>query len=278
MLSLIKFTIMTEEDLKRGIDERWKHHGGHRGHGRLWTGLLLLIVGGLLLLETTGAVLFPAWFFTWPMILIAAGLISGLRCGFRGRFWIIMLLMGGLFLSNEINHHWNLEKYIGPIAIIAFGLLFITNPKKRRWRRMDRYGDERGQGMSGETYNKSTYQSGEMNADGRDFLDVTAVFGGVKKNVLSKNFRGGDIVSFMGGSEIDLSQADFSGQVKIDLTNVFGGTKLIVPPTWDVHQEITAIFGGVDDKRQLTGVAIDPNKVVVLDGTCVFGGIEIRSF
>src|SRR5690349_22431252 len=44
----------------------------------------------------------------------------------------------------------------------------------------------------------------------RSFIDVTAVFGGIKKNVLSKNFKGGDITSFMGGSEIDLSQADFN--------------------------------------------------------------------
>jgi predicted membrane protein len=114
--------------------------------------------------------------------------------------------------------------------------------------------------------------------DRRDFLDVTAVFGGVKKNVLSKNFRGGDIVSFMGGSEIDLTQADFQGRIKIDTTNIFGGTKLIVPPTWDVQSDMVAIFGGVDDKRQISGVKLDPNKVLILDGTCMFGGIEIKSY
>ena len=100
----------------------------------------------------------------------------------------------------------------------------------------------------------------------------------MKKNHLGKNFKGGDIVSFMGGSEIDLSQADINGHVKIDVTNVFGGTKLVVPPTWDVQNDIAAVFGGVDDKRQLTSTPLHPNKVLILDGTCVFGGIEIRSF
>ena len=96
--------------------------------------------------------------------------------------------------------------------------------------------------------------------------------------MLTKNFKGGEITSFMGGSEIDLTQSDFTGRIVIDVTNIFGGTKMIVPPTWDVQNDITAIFGGVDDKRQISGVTLDPNKVLVLDGTCMFGGIEIRSF
>lgn len=95
---------------------------------------------------------------------------------------------------------------------------------------------------------------------------------------MSKNFKGGDITNFMGGTEIDLTQADINGQIKIDATNIFGGTKLIVPPTWDVHSNVTCIFGGVDDKRQFNGEILNPDKVIHLDGTCLFGGIEIRSF
>ena len=82
----------------------------------------------------------------------------------------------------------------------------------------------------------------------------------------------------MGVSEIDLTQADFTGRIRMDVTNIFGGTKLIVPPTWDIENDITAIFGGVDDKRKIHGVNMDANKVLVLDGTCMFGGIEIRSY
>lgn len=265
---------MTDEQFKQGVEERWRRYDSHKNHSRVWVGFFLLIIGGLLLLKVMGVVLFPWWFFTWPMILIAFGVLSGLRHGFRGGVWIIMLFIGGLFLINEINPVLQLERYIGPIALIGIGLLFITRPKRKGWRRWRQY---REMGMSPET--EANYNSFEnAQTDQRDFLDVTAVFGGVKKNVLSKNFKGGDIVSFMGGSEIDLSQADFTGQVRIDVTNVFGGTKLIVPPTWDIHNDITAIFGGVDDKRQIVGVTLDPNKVVVLDGTCMFGGIEIRSF
>jgi predicted membrane protein len=115
-------------------------------------------------------------------------------------------------------------------------------------------------------------------ADRSDFIDTTSVFGGIKKIVLSKNFQGGEITNIMGGSEINLSQADFKGRICIDTTNVFGGTKLIIPPHWDVQSEVVAIFGGIDDKRQLNGTPLDPDKVIVIDGTCLFGGIEIRSY
>jgi predicted membrane protein len=111
-----------------------------------------------------------------------------------------------------------------------------------------------------------------------DFIDSTSIFGGIKKNIISKNFKGGDITNIMGGSEIDLTQADIHGTVRIDLTQVFGGTKLIVPSNWQVKAQMAAIFGGVEDKRSIQNTALDPNKILLLDGTSIFGGIEIRSY
>ena len=276
---------MNEENFKNEAQERWGGYEKRKSHGRIWAGLFLLLFGGLLLLKTLNLIFFPAWFFTWPMFLIAIGLFTGVRHGFRGGFWIILLLVGGLFLMNQIDPTLHLNRFIAPIVIIGVGLMFILRPKKCNWRRWKQDHERWKQhheskleqtGADSNPDKESVYDS--SSGDRRDFLDVTTVFGGVKKNVLSKSFKGGDIVSFMGGSEIDLTQADFTGRVKIDATNIFGGTKLIVPPTWDVQSEVVAIFGGVDDKRQISGVNIDPNKVLILDGTCMFGGIEIRSF
>lgn len=277
-----------EQEFKNRIEGRWGGDPKMRSRGRVLTGLLLFFIGILLLLRTSNWVWFPDWFFTWPMILIAIGIFTGLKHGFRGGAWFVFLLIGGVFLANEIDHTFHMERYVWPIILIAIGIGFILRPRRHHhhWRRYQRYNydyqynakwqqEPQATGSSATSENIGT-MPGEY--DRRDFIDITAVFGGVKKNVLSKNFKGGDITSFMGGSEIDLSQADFSGRITIDVTNVFGGTKLIVPPTWDVQNDITAIFGGVEDKRQVSGVAMDPNKVLVLDGTCMFGGIEVRSF
>jgi hypothetical protein len=58
---------------------------------------------------------------------------------------------------------------------------------------------------------------------------------------------------------------------------VFGGTKLIVPPHWDVKTELVTIFGGIEDKRHIAS-KIDSSKVLIIQGTTVFGGIEINSY
>jgi predicted membrane protein len=269
---------MNDQEFKNRIEERWGGDPRVRNRGRVFTGLLLFFIGILLLLKTANFVFFPNWFFTWPMILIAIGLFSAIKDGFRGGAWVIFFLIGGIFLANEIDPTMHMERYLWPIVLIAIGIGFILRPRHRHWRRWKQQYQTNWRHQPNVEGSSQTAGTMPGDYDRRDFIDITAVFGGVKKNVLSKNFKGGDITSFMGGSEIDLSQADFTGMIRIDATNVFGGTKLIIPPTWDVQNDITAIFGGVDDKRQISGVTLDPNKVLVLDGTCLFGGIEIRSF
>ena len=60
---------------------------------------------------------------------------------------------------------------------------------------------------------------------------------------------------------------------------VFGGVKLIVPPHWQVINQIDGVFHGVDDKRRApAGAYTEINKTLVLNGSAVFGGIEIRSY
>lgn len=236
-------------------------------------GILLLFIGGALLARQLGAPL-PDWLFTWPMILIIVGLFIGIKLQFRSVGWIIPVFFGAIFLIDRALPGVNLKSFILPLAIIAMGLLFILRPRTKAWASCR----PKNRNFDNETTAATSTAMPYVAADRSDFVDATAIFGGVKKNVLSKNFRGGDITNIMGGSEINLTQADFKGRVRIDTTNIFGGTKLIVPAHWDVQSEIAAIFGGVDDKRRLNGITLDPDKIVVLDGTCLFGGIEISSY
>jgi hypothetical protein len=52
-----------------------------------------------------------------------------------------------------------------------------------------------------------------------------------KKKHLTKNFKGGQVFNVFGGVEIDLTQSDIDGIVLLDITQVFGGTKLIITIT-----------------------------------------------
>ena len=103
--------------------------------------------------------------------------------------------------------------------------------------------------VTGMPTTESNFKPLESNeADSGEYINVQAILGGVKRNVQSKNFKGGEILSFLGGSEISFMQADIRHPIVLEVNNVFGGTKLIIPSNWDVQNNISAVFGGVEDK------------------------------
>jgi len=243
-------------------------------HDRFWTGLALIIIGGFLLADKMG-VDFPRWLFTWPMILIVVGIISGLKCGFRNFSWLVMVAVGGFFLADEMITDMNAKQYFWPVMIIGFGLIFILRPKKKWYRKRERwdgFSKTNVPPVSGFTTETPPPVPGE------DMIDSVSIFGGVKKVITSKNFKGGEIVCFMGGAEYNLSQADITGPITIEIIQAFGGTKLVVPPHWEIRSESIAIFAGIEDKRPAQPGAFDPNKLLILKGTTIFGGIEIKSY
>lgn len=112
-----------------------------------------------------------------------------------------------------------------------------------------------------------------------DVIDSTCIFSGSKKVILSKNFKGGDIVNIFGGSEIDFMQADINGTAVLEVTAIFGGATLIVPSNWSIKSEAVTIFGGISDKRKFAALTEASNsKTLVLKGTMIFGGMEIKSY
>jgi predicted membrane protein len=249
------------------------HRPINRGPGRVWAGLFLLGIGGLLLLDQMGFPL-PDWLFTWHVLLIALGLFIGLRHNFRGGGWMIMILIGGFFLIQDNFPDLPLRRFLWPGILIFVGLLIIVAPRRSRWKGEWKHDWDR------HRWNRrysNSFASSKEGYSTEDFIDSTAIFGGVHKKVVSKNFKGGDITSMMGGTEIDLTQADFTGVVRLDVTQIMGGTKIIVPAHWEVRSEVTAVFAGYEDKRQQPAVT-NPDKVLILEGTSIFGGIELKNY
>lgn len=233
---------------------------GHRS-GRVIAGLIVVAVGLVFLFRQLGYY-FPYWMFRWEMLLIVLGVFIGFKHSFKNLTWLLLVLIGSIFLLDDIFPYSNFDDYDWPLVIIAVGIIMIFNSgrKKNDW---------------------SKWPDQSPGTLGEDFVDSTVIFGGDKKNVISKNFRGGDVTTIFGGTDINFMQADFEGRVVLDLTQIFGGTKLIVPPHWKVETKgVMAIFGGVDDKRPpIRDLSmVDHNKVLVLDGTCLFGGIDIKSY
>lgn len=256
--------------------QRWESRmQNHNRHGHIWTGLIIVLIGIAALLKAV-AVPLPYWLFTWPMILIIIGFISGVKCGFRNFSWFFLMLIGGAFLTGYIVPDIEFRKFIWPSVLILIGLAFMLRPRHRSWRNYSSPAQEKKTTESTNPEEATIVDESQNSSE--DILDTTSIFGGIKKNILSKNFKGGDITNIMGGTELNFSQADIKGEVVLDLTQVFGGTKLVVPSDWNVKSDIVAIFGGIEDKRSLENISINPGKVLLLKGTSIFAGIEIRNF
>ena len=255
-----------------------KYHS-HKRTGKVWVGFIILMIGIVLLFQSLGFHL-PDWIISWPMLLIVIGLIQGSRHNFKHPIPIVLILIGGAFLLEDIIPGFEFHSFVWPLAIIILGLYLIVGRGKSRER------------------SYSTFQNVPPNGDNpiepepafndvppadvppapEDFIDAVSVFGGIKKNVVSKSFRGGEIVTIMGGAEINLTQADFTGPVVLEVVQIFGGTKIILPSNWKVSSEMAAIFGGIEDKRMIHPDQVRSDKTLVIRGTSIFGGVTIHSF
>ncbi|MES2559342.1 MAG: DUF5668 domain-containing protein [Bacteroidota bacterium] len=239
--------------------KQWKRYE-HSPMGKALGGIIVLIVGATLLARQLGVV-FPGWLFTWPVIIIIIGIYIGARHMFRNPGWVIMVAVGSVFLLDNIYTDINITTFFWPLFIMAAGLFMIIKPRRKTQQAID------------EWEHTTVYTE---NVDD-DVIETVSVFGGVKKNILSKNFKGGEITCVIGGAEINLSQADIQGRVVLEVTQVLGGTKLIIPSNWDVQPEMVAVLGGIEDKRKVQNTE-PTDKILVIRGTSVLGGIEIKSY
>lgn len=238
--------------------------------GPKWTGIILILVGLAFLLKNVIPEL-ARWLFRWEMILITIGIIVGIRHQFRGAGWFVMVAIGGISMLDVILPVFNKPQFTWATIAIVTGLYLILKPGLRAGPSYTPASGAQSSEAPGPSFGGGEYVSGET-------LNVTSVFGNVKKVVVSKRFRGGEIVAIMGGAEIDLSKADIAGRVRLDATNIMGGTELIIPPDWDVRSNAVAILGGVEDKRDPRFLRIEPGKILILEGVCLLGGIEIKSY
>lgn len=273
------------------MDNDIKFENNKPRNNKALAGIILLIVGLVLLVHQLDFFLFPGWLISWPMALIAIGMYQGAKHQFRTSGWLIMILIGVIWLSNQAFPHYDVGRITWPVCIIIFGLWMIL----RRGNRWDKHREEWDKWQQSQSQtppstdpnapadaasqaNKWDFSGKYKNSYGDDYLDAVSVFGGVKKTILAKDFKGGEIVNIFGGAELDLTQADINGRVVLDITQIFGGTKIVVPSNWQVVSDIAAVFASVDDKRIRTAAASGNEKILVLKGVSIFAGIDIRSY
>jgi len=272
--------------------------------GRNFMGLIIILIGGLLLIDRLIPALHLGWLFSWPMILILVGLFIGAQSKFENITSYILIGLGGFFLLNTyLNFH--LGPLIWPIILIFLGFWLIKGRSRRSRHRKPtpttpepdnfvwdkRVRDEND--LKNEPFTQETTKDFENIVDENrdrgndktqytteteDYIDSTSIFGDAKHYIVSQKFMGGDIVNIMGGATINLMRADLKGPATLEVVQLFGGTTIIAPAHWVIQPEMASIFGGIEDKRFHTPSTPDRTKILYIKGTSIFGGITIKSF
>lgn len=247
----------TNENFKGdNMPQRHEHH--HLTNNRAIIGLILVLVGLFLVLRNTG--FFPDFIdhvvFSWPMLLVAIGLIMTLGSTEKTA-GIIVMAVGGFFLIpmifRETFHAYNM---FWPSIFIIIGIIFIVSKRS---------------GINAVT---------TKGIAGDDWVDYVNIFSGGERQIVSQNFKGGKITAIFGGIELDLTKANLApGRSDLEIACIFGGATIIVPDDWFVTIEVTPILGGFNDSRKLNpGRTIDPSKQLIVKGAVIFGGGEVKSY
>ncbi len=113
-------------------------------------------------------------------------------------------------------------------------------------------------------------------ADSND-IELAAIFDSVDLNSRATAFRGGSILTWFGGSNVDLRGATLDpAGAHLTIRAIFGGGQLVVPDDWQVDLRVIGIMGGVGDGRDARGRHADGPRLIV-DGLALFGGYGITS-
>jgi len=95
------------------------------------TGIILLSMGLVILLSRVSFFMFPGWLFSWPVLLIALGLYIGAKHNFKKLNWIVLTMLGVIFLLPNIIPALGIST-LWPLLIIAIGVNIITR-RNQRW-------------------------------------------------------------------------------------------------------------------------------------------------
>ena len=253
---------------------------------------------------------FPGWLFGWEMILITIGLVIGVNSRFEKKSSVILIAIGSIFIIKDMLD-LPVGKFLIPTAIILLGIYLIKRNRTQPftppnppndWNTTtddDAYDWDKRVNMD-EDYNHRTEESNDIKNPFRqesqqsdrgkskakvgnysfqyeNHIQVNTIFADTKKVVLTKNFLGGTVTNIFGSSQINLLQSDLNQPVVLDIFQLFGSTKIIVPTNWIVSSNVSSIIGDMDDRRIPIEITMENNKKLYITGTSIFGSVAIRN-
>jgi Predicted membrane protein (DUF2154). len=224
-----------------------------RNYGPLIVGLVFIGVGIGYVGNVAGwwsgfTLFFPGW---WTLFIIVPCLTAIVNSGMNLPSLIGVLI--GVFLlvtqQEKLAFLWSL---LIPGALIIIGLYIIFKSKLLKYRRVVRAED-------GGAYYIPIYN---CYVNSRDVK-----FGHFE-------LHGAEVSTTFGSLNLDLSDAIITKDVVIDVTNIFAGATITLPPYVKMQPTVNPLFGKITDRT-----APDPAAVhtVYINANCLFAGTEVKT-
>ena len=244
-----------------------------------WWGLLLILVGGLALLDGLDLIhlhAYRAWI--WPTVLILLGLFSmlrsrriepvGLLLTAGGVYWLLIRLHVMAPVSFRI---W------GPCVLILIGIgcLFARRPAPYNTSSQSTASERQSYSDAGaQTHHASDATQGPTEYTSDGFVRSSVIFSGDERHFGGPVFGGADVSVLFGGCQLYLTDYQQAKQpCAIDVSCSFGGAKLYVPRQWRIERNgLTCLFGGCGFHGNADA---QPVASISLRGFVAFGGVDI---
>ena len=218
--------------------------------GSIVPGLLIMTVGLVILLDNLNLVRSGQVFRFWPVVLIVIGVKNLYQARDRSSATggTLLASVGGLLLLNSLDIlDFNIFQ-LWPLFLVMFGFHMVMRT------------------ISSPGQPDEVTESSETSF---------AFLSGVERRNRSSAFTGGSATAFMGGVDLDLTEAEIAGDVAVlSVFAMMGGIEIRIPESWTLESKVAPILGGVEDKTR--GPA-DPSKRFVVQGLVVMGGVEIKN-
>ena len=222
--------------------------------GRIFWGLLLIVLGVLFLLDQMHRLDFGDLVgHYWPVVFILIGISILLSNNFKNvGSGVFFILFGAFFLLVRMRiFDRTVWHFVWPLAIIGVGLWILIRP----------------------AWHPDKKQLSEMTADD---LAISQVLSGTTRKVESQNFKGGKADVVLGSAEVDFRGARLSGgQATLVLSVVLGNIELTVPHEWQVVLEGTPVLGSMDSHKKMIPDA-EKTGTLFIKGSAVLGSIEVK--
>ena len=221
----------------------------------IW-GLLFILIGLFIGLNTLDIVSFNIFFDGWWTLIIIIPCLIGLINKEDKTGDIIGLLIGVALLLNAqgIISFDIIWKLAAPLILVIIGLSII---------------------LKGNKDSKTNVVIKKINSNDNEKTSVCSTFSSQNIKLNKEKINNLELNAIFGGIEYDLRNGVIKEDIVINVTAIFGGIDIIVPDDVNVKIKSTSIFGGASNKKQLMDDK-EKKHTIYINASCVFGGVDIK--